>query len=1131
MIARSHYDRDTLARFLDDAPTDDPGEIAEHLEQCDACQSTLESLMGDGLTMETAGALLRDGGTEALGVDFDVEWTLGSTESQRSAKRESWSFLEPSEHPESLGRFARFEIMEILGRGGMGIVMRGYDTSLNRHSAVKVLAPELATSAAARKRFSREAKSAAAVVHPHVVPIQTVDEHNGLPYLVMPVVEGQSVDARVCNSGPVSVIEAVRIASQIAEGLAAAHEQGLVHRDIKPANVLLENGVERVQITDFGLARAIDDASMTRSGVIAGTPQYMSPEQAHGDSIDHRSDLFSLGSLIYFMLTGHSPFRAETTMGVLNRIGNEQPRSLRSINADIPEWFEHVVMKLLAKPREDRFQSASEVAESLQRWHAHLQQPDVVDPPQKIGGKLSSAAIGSGSRGGLVTWLIATVMFGCVAFAGVLIVLELDKGRLTIESEADNVPIRIMQGDEVVKRLTVTKKGTSIRVVSGKYVVEIDGEFSDIHVDSATVALGRREKKKVRIVQSMEHTQAVAGGDAKLSSEELSDMLTPRQVLNHGQQISKLERSITVRFRVGTAATQAYDGIDDQRWYFCSDDNPSELGADALKVWISPALEDALRAKGIADIEQLLAGKTVTVSGQVEASAVMLIGRPTFWVYSMQLETPDQLTVQLSERVETIVNANGEVGSQELPEILTPEQAMNHGQLQVLAMERGLPQKWVDASVTVRFRVGCVARQVRYADYSAWYLCPSEQPSELGAGFLKVWISPAVEAALKAKGFGDLKSHFAGKTVSISGRVTSIPAVLTGTLNSTSRLGPSHLTHSMELESLDQLALDEAPVQPLNQADPDYDRPLAFIFYGPGELKVQVSRIGDEDTSKFVGNGPCPVPFKLVSSMIHAVHVSNFPGMSDYSLTLTLEIRQIEEELYRRLSSGDQIRVDFTEADFEHVISGNGLTKVIYLPSADSLLDKKLKLETIASSRVDDGVDVVAVAESRGKVIAVLRRQTPPALNEKSTLGETRGSKPFNTPTVLAALKGRWQELNHEEGPEFNQTLVFSGGAMGQWHANAGNLPVSITYYVEGKELIVQYNHEPEAAFDYRLKQSRFEYELDGDSLDLSRDGVTRRFKRIGDANAVTTPPQTGALLQAGLAYQDSAPASLGETQ
>ncbi len=305
MIARFHYDRTQLQAFLDDKPSVDPQEIQSHVESCPDCQAELETLAQSNFDWEQATRLLSEP-VMKLAERY-------SEDDPKAFNKSATTFLEPTDHPDSLGRFARYEIMELLGRGGMGIVMRGFDTSLNRHSAIKVLAPELASSAAARKRFSREAKSAAAVVHPHVVPIQTVDEHNGLPYLVMPVVEGQSLQQRVERNGPLSVIETVRIAAQVASGLQAAHEQGLVHRDIKPANVLLENGVERVQITDFGLARAIDDASMTRSGVVTGTPQYMSPEQAHGDTIDHRSDLFSLGSLIYFMLAARSPSYMKTT--------------------------------------------------------------------------------------------------------------------------------------------------------------------------------------------------------------------------------------------------------------------------------------------------------------------------------------------------------------------------------------------------------------------------------------------------------------------------------------------------------------------------------------------------------------------------------------------------------------------------------------------------------------------------------------------------------------------------------------------------------------------------------------------------------------------------------------------------
>ncbi|QDT05598.1 Serine/threonine-protein kinase PknB [Rubripirellula lacrimiformis] len=480
MIARFHYDRSQLQAFLDQDPSADPAEIQSHIESCADCQAELETIAQADFDWEQATRLLRVDPT-SLTNSFDQPMELDDIP----------GFLEPSDHPGSLGRFARYEVLEILGRGGMGIVMRGYDTSLNRHSAVKVLAPELATSAAARMRFSREAKSAAAVVHPHVVPIQTVDEHNGIPYLVMPVVEGNSVDARVRSVGPLTVIETVRIASQVAEGLAAAHEQGLVHRDIKPANVLLENGVERVQITDFGLARAVDDASMTRSGVIAGTPQYMSPEQAHGDSIDHRSDLFSLGSLIYFMLTGRSPFRSETTMGVLNRIVNDQPRRLRSINADVPEWLEQIVTKLLAKSPDERFQNALQVAEVLQQWHAHLQTPDAVPEPTTTDlPGLPAPVSDGGNRWPPRNRLVAAAAAAFFAIFGTIIYLETSKGTLRIESNSNaQVPIVIRQDGNVVQEFTVTQDGTTTRLRAGKYSIESKADDQSITLQNNQVTI------------------------------------------------------------------------------------------------------------------------------------------------------------------------------------------------------------------------------------------------------------------------------------------------------------------------------------------------------------------------------------------------------------------------------------------------------------------------------------------------------------------------------------------------------------------------------------------------------------------------------------------------------------------
>jgi hypothetical protein len=197
----------------------------------------------------------------------------------------------------------------------------------------------------------------------------------------MQFVSGRSLQEKLDAEGALTLKEILRIGMQTAAGLAAAHAQGLVHRDVKPSNILLENGIQRVKLTDFGLARAVDDASLTQSGVIAGTPQYMAPEQANGDAVDYRADLFSLGSVMYAMCVGHSPFRASTTMGVLKRVCHDAPRPIREVNSDIPDWLCAIVMKLLAKSPSDRFQSAREVAELLERWLAHLQQPTVVAKP------------------------------------------------------------------------------------------------------------------------------------------------------------------------------------------------------------------------------------------------------------------------------------------------------------------------------------------------------------------------------------------------------------------------------------------------------------------------------------------------------------------------------------------------------------------------------------------------------------------------------------------------------------------------------------------------------------------------------------------------------------------------------
>jgi anti-sigma factor RsiW len=368
------------------------GELNAHLESCTTCQRTLEGLVASqeswrGTAEELHQAPLDPNGKLGqLMARLKARTAQGETQADSAGGHElDLSFLQPSQVPGHLGRLKHYEILEILGKGAFGTVFRAHDETLDRVVAIKVLAPQLATNATARSRFKREARAAAAVSHDHVVGIHAVEETDaGVPYIVMQLISGKTLQERLDQSGPLEIREILRIGMQIASGLAAAHVQGLVHRDIKPANILLENGVERVKITDFGLARLIDDASVTQSGVIAGTPMFMAPEQAAGEAVDHRADLFSLGSVLYTMCTGRPPFRASGTMAVMKRVIEQAPTPIREINPEIPDWLCDIIAKLQAKQPVERFQTAKEVADLLGQHLAHLQQPALAPMPASV---------------------------------------------------------------------------------------------------------------------------------------------------------------------------------------------------------------------------------------------------------------------------------------------------------------------------------------------------------------------------------------------------------------------------------------------------------------------------------------------------------------------------------------------------------------------------------------------------------------------------------------------------------------------------------------------------------------------------------------------------------------------------
>jgi WD40 repeat protein len=356
-------------------------EFSLHLNTCENCRRALEQQAAEPEAWQEAQRLLKHSPFDAREDREAGESGIGQPSPRPSPQIQSvLEALGPTDDPQMLGRIGSYEVSGVIGAGGMGVVLKAIDKSLDRTVAVKVMAPHLASSGAARKRFAREAKAAAAVLHPNVIAIHSVFD-DALPYLVMPYVRGTSLQKRLDAEGPLPLQEILRIGSQIAAGLTAAHAQGLVHRDIKPANILLEEGVERVAITDFGLALAVDDGTITHSGAIAGTPQYMSPEQVRGEPLEQRSDLFSLGSVLYAISTGRPPFRAETTYGVMRRITDDEPTSLREVNPDIPDWLCAIIGRLMSKRAADRFGSAAEVADLLEKCLAHVQQPAAVPLP------------------------------------------------------------------------------------------------------------------------------------------------------------------------------------------------------------------------------------------------------------------------------------------------------------------------------------------------------------------------------------------------------------------------------------------------------------------------------------------------------------------------------------------------------------------------------------------------------------------------------------------------------------------------------------------------------------------------------------------------------------------------------
>ncbi len=347
--------------------------VEQHLDDCSACSKKLKWFREELLKGAYDDVRAESDGTKSLDSRDSDNGAADPTKLIDLNDSFDTSLIKPSTIPGVLGKLGKYQIQGVIGEGAMGIMFKALDETLGRTVAIKALKRQLCTSERARRRFVREARSAAAVSHPNVVTVFEVNETETCPYLVMEYVAGGTLRQYIREKGRLPAAEVVSLSKGIAEGLAAAHQHGVIHRDIKPANLLLEPSAVRVKISDFGLARAaVGDVDLTSHGLAVGTPSYMSPEQVKGEKLDCRSDLFSLGCVIYAMITGGTPFRGDSQFDIARRIMDCDPPPLDQVVPETPPFLVALTKRLLAKNVDERVASADEAAKHLGNFVARL---------------------------------------------------------------------------------------------------------------------------------------------------------------------------------------------------------------------------------------------------------------------------------------------------------------------------------------------------------------------------------------------------------------------------------------------------------------------------------------------------------------------------------------------------------------------------------------------------------------------------------------------------------------------------------------------------------------------------------------------------------------------------------------
>lgn len=445
------------------------------------------------------------------------------------AESDLYDFLAPAQAADELGRLGAYRVLKVLGAGGMGVVFLAEDVELKRRVALKAMHPALAASTGARERFQREAQAMAAIDHEHIVTIFHVGRDRGVPYLVMSLLDGETLDEQLLGR-KLATPEVLRIGREVAQGLDAAHRRGLIHRDIKPANIFLERDTGRVKLLDFGLARAVDaDVKLTHPGAIVGTPAFMSPEQARGEPTDARSDLFSLGCVLYLMSTGVPPFLGRDATAVVTAVVNEAPEPPAAIRPELPVALSGLIVRLLSKSRDARPVSAAAVADELtaidvsRRADLPLAR-QITNLPHENERSVSKAPLPadlpivpapvvesivvtatnpapSKRRRSLLATAVCVFALAAGSWYGPAIYrFTTNQGLLVIETDDPSIEVKVTQGGKQINVIDL-QTGNSISLESGNYNVALANDRNDVKLERDTVTLTRGGKQVVKIVR------------------------------------------------------------------------------------------------------------------------------------------------------------------------------------------------------------------------------------------------------------------------------------------------------------------------------------------------------------------------------------------------------------------------------------------------------------------------------------------------------------------------------------------------------------------------------------------------------------------------------------------------------